>query len=1032
MVLAPHTDLLPKLELKPGRWTVGSAPTCSYRISGSDVQPRHALLLCGRQSVVLRAWDAHTWHNGQPVQGEVRLQPGDRLKVGSVEFSIEVEASRDHDSTTTTPIATAAAVPDGDRDSLAEEDSNGWIALHEQIQQLRAELSQLGFSRTDAISEWQNQLRDAQQAAHAHAERVAELERLAAEARQQSEHFSAELLALREEYARREQSWAEQQAEWSHARELWQLERQALQDQLQQRTAEWEAQQADIKAEASRWQSECEQLQAELRQHITQVEEERAEWLAEKSQWLGEKSAIEQAHQAERDAHARREVEHLERLQELIEERRQLDESRQQLADAQQSLESERQTLAAERERLAAERKDLAAEREHWQLQVADAQEKLDALTRDRENLARERAELARERQALEHSWNWLHADRRAVADEKDQWEQLRSSWQTEREAWLAEKSRLEKHCEELLRERSEWSDLQQAQEQLLAERQRLQGDLDQFRNEREAWRKEQARIEAEHQARQIDIEQAELRVQERQRALLDEQQQLQVARAEFDKRLEEFDRQAALNPSTTETVRSTHDLWDSTSELESFQAADAASEAVAGPDADTNANDESWDSMSDHWSVGVDLTAPRDIHDYRTNTDTENKAKPANESPAAALPVANIASEPIGDDAAALPAMEDDRDANDHDAADGAVADASKPALASPSAQQSDWPAPPSPARFTIPSVSDVDPNLVALREQLADVFNLPGLKSTPTVPPSDSASPASLQLTEIEPPRAEFQQETVRDVEPAATTSDSISESFPSTENLFEPPRHVSDTSAELSPSRKFMDEEPAAKSSGSSSLSPLSELSFSDDEPIEDSVSRYMQLLLARSNKAAEQAQQFDTSGTARSTPPRLAPQTVSGESAAMRSNTCAATLSTSTAPTQQNAETPQADPATASSAAPGSKLSKDALRNVTEQMRQVANQQTLRNVQAANRNRLLSSLKTKLLLAALAFSLSAGLLYLGYNHKPDFLPLGVCALGLGIMTWLDLFLGIRAARARMAQLTGRKSQKSKTKA
>jgi hypothetical protein len=55
-----------------------------------------------------------------------------------------------------------------------------------------------------------------------------------------------------------------------------------------------------------------------------------------------------------------------------------------------------------------------------------------------------------------------------------------------------------------------------------------------------------------------------------------------------------------------------------------------------------------------------------------------------------------------------------------------------------------------------------------------------------------------------------------------------------------------------------------------------------------------------------------------------------------------------------------------------------------------------------------------------------------LYLGYNHKPDFLPLGVCALGLGIMTWLDLFLGIRAARARMAQLTGRKSQKSKTKA
>ena len=63
MVLSPHTNSLPKLSLKPGRWTVGSAATCSYQIAGEGVQPRHALLLCGGQRTLLKAWDARTWLN---------------------------------------------------------------------------------------------------------------------------------------------------------------------------------------------------------------------------------------------------------------------------------------------------------------------------------------------------------------------------------------------------------------------------------------------------------------------------------------------------------------------------------------------------------------------------------------------------------------------------------------------------------------------------------------------------------------------------------------------------------------------------------------------------------------------------------------------------------------------------------------------------------------------------------------------------------------------------------------------------------
>ena len=77
-----------------------------------------------------------------------------------------------------------------------------------------------------------------------------------------------------------------------------------------------------------------------------------------------------------------------------------------------------------------------------------------------------------------------------------------------------------------------------------------------------------------------------------------------------------------------------------------------------------------------------------------------------------------------------------------------------------------------------------------------------------------------------------------------------------------------------------------------------------------------------------------------------------------------------------------------------------------------------------MQASNSVRLKRSLKMKSSLAVFSFVLSAGLLFLGYSYQPDFLVLGVCAAGLGVMTWVDLFIAIRDARRRTSQLAGRK--------
>ena len=55
----------------------------------AGVQSRHALIICGPRSIILKAWDARTWCNGLPVVGEITLNAGDRLRLGSAEFQVD-------------------------------------------------------------------------------------------------------------------------------------------------------------------------------------------------------------------------------------------------------------------------------------------------------------------------------------------------------------------------------------------------------------------------------------------------------------------------------------------------------------------------------------------------------------------------------------------------------------------------------------------------------------------------------------------------------------------------------------------------------------------------------------------------------------------------------------------------------------------------------------------------------------------------------------------------------------------------------
>jgi hypothetical protein len=205
-------------------------------------------------------------------------------------------------------------------------------------------------------------------------------------------------------------------------------------------------------------------------------------------------------------------------------------------------------------------------------------------------------------------------------------------------------------------------------------------------------------------------------------------------------------------------------------------------------------------------------------------------------------------------------------------------------------------------------------------------------------------------------------------------------------------------------------------------------LESMAFSDDEDVDDSVSRYMQHLLARSPQSSESGGGNRDRYVAVPTGKRS--DTVVGKP---DGTTVATSSDVSLKPESVRGNPAEASPRDlerpfpfdlSHSTQPVHVQNKDAVRAATEQMRQVANQQTVTNVEAANWKQLKRSIRTKLVLAALAFLLSAGLLYCGYHYRPEFMILGICTSGLGVLTWLDLILAIRQAQTRAAKLTGRK--------
>ena len=84
-----------EVEIPGPRFVIGSARDCSMFCKSSSVRPHHCEISLDRRGVAIRSLDpeSETFINDQRMQRQQRLQDGDLLRVGRLEFEVRIEAS---------------------------------------------------------------------------------------------------------------------------------------------------------------------------------------------------------------------------------------------------------------------------------------------------------------------------------------------------------------------------------------------------------------------------------------------------------------------------------------------------------------------------------------------------------------------------------------------------------------------------------------------------------------------------------------------------------------------------------------------------------------------------------------------------------------------------------------------------------------------------------------------------------------------------------------------------------------------------
>jgi predicted component of type VI protein secretion system len=83
------------LPITLSQFLIGRDPQCHLRPASASISKRHCALIVKEGKAFVRDFDSTngTFLNGEPVKGEVELKHDDRLRVGPLEFAVQLEAT---------------------------------------------------------------------------------------------------------------------------------------------------------------------------------------------------------------------------------------------------------------------------------------------------------------------------------------------------------------------------------------------------------------------------------------------------------------------------------------------------------------------------------------------------------------------------------------------------------------------------------------------------------------------------------------------------------------------------------------------------------------------------------------------------------------------------------------------------------------------------------------------------------------------------------------------------------------------------
>jgi pSer/pThr/pTyr-binding forkhead associated (FHA) protein len=129
LVVANGKNIGQEIPVTGPKFLVGRADDCQLRPRSDVISRYHCVILVEEAFLVVRDFGSKngTFVNGEQIMGEQELKNGDRLRVGQLEFEVEVSVEGEGERTAEVEGVDDGAVPAGEGGTPGQLDLSDWL-----------------------------------------------------------------------------------------------------------------------------------------------------------------------------------------------------------------------------------------------------------------------------------------------------------------------------------------------------------------------------------------------------------------------------------------------------------------------------------------------------------------------------------------------------------------------------------------------------------------------------------------------------------------------------------------------------------------------------------------------------------------------------------------------------------------------------------------------------------------------------------------------------------------------------------------